>query len=356
MRIHPIHVKSVFYVYSSEQAAREGHNEGACGFLVAISKQPLGENSATGEGFIYAVTNCHVIGHILQDGGTPHIRINSDNGEPLILGVPATAWKYHPDGDDIAIAEIDVEPPEMLYVSFPEHFVKPEYLEPNSWHIGPGDSVYMVGRFMHHDGKKINTPVVRYGNVSLNPGDGDKIYNRDTGHYDEVFLIESRSISGYSGSPVFVYIVPYDERNKPPEPEVHTFIVTGLTPRTRVFLLGINIGNTSGVKPVLMEKDKKEVPFRFDDGTGLWSEYNTGIMRIAPAWKIQELLDAEEFKMIRDKHSEKQKEKAEQHYKLDSEHSTKDMPVISRDEFMKSLKKTARKVNPSKSDQSKPKT
>lgn len=350
MRIPPNLIKSVFYIYTSEEAAKNGHDEGACGFLVTI---PEGEIKEDGEvdGPVYAITNCHVIGHILTENKTPYLRINSEIGPPIIMAVPAAAWHPHPDGDDVRAALIEVDASENIYVQNIDQFITPDHLKPDNWHIGPGDQVFMVGRFVLHDGKKTNTPVVRYGNISLSAGDGEPIYNKDTGHYDEVFLIESRSVSGYSGSPVYVYIVPYDYRSKPKPESGSGFHVTGLAQPTRMFLLGINIGNTSGHKQVLIaNKDGDSSPFKTDDGTTLWSEYNTGMMRIAPAWKIRELLDIEEFKMARDKKAAKHQEKANKHFELDSKREKTDVPPISREKFMGDLEKIARKIKPEKRD------
>ena len=65
--------------------------------------------------------------------------------------------------------------------------------------IGIGDEAIAIGRFINHDGNQRNQPSVRFGAIAQMPK--DKI-RTDTGEQD-AFLVEIKSISGYSGSPVF---------------------------------------------------------------------------------------------------------------------------------------------------------
>jgi len=68
--------------------------------------------------------------------------------------------------------------------------------------LGYGDDIFMVGRFITFDGKQRNTPVVRFGQISMLPAEPVEV---DGGRaQEEVFLVECRSIGGLSGSPVFV--------------------------------------------------------------------------------------------------------------------------------------------------------
>ncbi len=355
MRIHPAHIKSVFYIYGSEDEARKGAEVGASGFFVGIPKATDPKDY-----FVYAVTNVHVIGAIKKENKTPVIRFNTDDGQSEILSVPFSAWKYHPAGDDVAICQIELPENKDVGVVQQHELITPELLKPEAWHIGPGDTTYMIGKFYIHGGKKLNTPTVRYGNISLNPDVADKIPNPLTGHDDEVFLVESRSISGYSGSPVFVLIPPYDERSIPEEvtSKQHSFVtVLGARPPTRFWLLGIDIGHTRAFSDVGVKNAEGELEPYTIDRKRLQSEYNTGIMRIAPAWKIQELLDDKDFDMARKQDTVAQQKNINNSYTLDnvvpSKATTHD---LSREEFMSKLKKVSRKITPSESAPAKPRT
>ncbi len=77
--------------------------------------------------------------------------------------------------------------------------------------LGIGDDVYTVGRFVNHDGKQRNNPVVRFGNIAQMPIEPIK---QDDGHLQDSYLVECKSVAGYSGSPVFAYVPPFAKRPK----------------------------------------------------------------------------------------------------------------------------------------------
>jgi hypothetical protein len=74
--------------------------------------------------------------------------------------------------------------------------------------ISEGDEVFYVGMFAQHTGEKRNLPIIRFGNISLMPY--EKILIKRDPYTDnrypvDAYLVECRSRSGLSGSPVFVY-------------------------------------------------------------------------------------------------------------------------------------------------------
>lgn len=287
MRVPTPHVNSALYVYESEQSLKSGQASGGSDFFVGIM-------AADRKGwYIYAVTNNHVIAMCSE---FPIIRFNKAGGGTYTMSTSKDAWVPHPDGDDLRVCQLFglPEDSEIGWMT-PEEFVTPENLKPDNYNIGPGDNTYMIGRFPNHEGNESITPIVRYGNISLNPADNRRVYNNETKHDDEVFLIESRSISGYSGSAVFVYIQQFDNRN--PDVPTTNLILSPDRMTSRPFFLGINIGHTRIMKPVVIPKPPK--PYEYQDiqlyNQPLLSEYNSGIMRISPAWKLKEILDMEVF-------------------------------------------------------------
>ena len=50
-----------------------------------------------------------------------------------------------------------------------QDFVTEKLVEEHN--IGPGDEVFMVGRFVAHAGTKKNLPIVRFGNIAMNPNE-----------------------------------------------------------------------------------------------------------------------------------------------------------------------------------------
>jgi len=64
------------------------------------------------------------------------------------------------------------------------------------------DEIRLVGRLITRDGNQQNKPVVRFGHLAMM----DDAIKRDGEERQRSFLIECRSVSGFSGSPVFVNV------------------------------------------------------------------------------------------------------------------------------------------------------
>ena len=296
MRVNDNHIKSSLYIYSSMVSAQAGERAGGSGFLVGIS---AGRENAW---FIYAVTNVHVIGSCTE---YPTIRVNTKDGHFCFVETAKSLWHYHPAGDDIAVYELrgltDAHNLDIAFIS-PNEFLTPNNLLVEHEHIGPGDNTYMIGRFTSHEGSKINTPIIRFGNISLNPSKHDTITNPKTGHKDEVFLVESRSVGGYSGSAVFTYVLPLDDRGR--NIPISTFELSPDTMSYKPFFLGVNIGHTRTFEDVVTEdtshSNAKYKPVDLE-GKRLKVENNSDIMQVSPAWKLQEILNMEVFAEVRKK-------------------------------------------------------
>jgi hypothetical protein len=74
--------------------------------------------------------------------------------------------------------------------------------EIESHEIWAGADVFMVGRFVDHEGRTTNMPAVRFGNISVMPVGG---ILQPTGSDLESYILDVHSRTSYSGSPVFVY-------------------------------------------------------------------------------------------------------------------------------------------------------
>lgn len=140
--------------------------------------------------------------------------------------------------------------------------------------IGPGDDVFMVGRFVNYDGRQRNLPTVRFGSISMMPW--EPVTHPTRGIVQESYLVEMRSLSGYSGSPVFVYL----SDAKPPEGDTSRIAIT---PQTS-WLLGIDWAHLPVIERVKQSDAKTDV----SQGHVVLS--NSGQMAVVPAWKLLELL------------------------------------------------------------------
>jgi len=135
--------------------------------------------------------------------------------------------------------------------------------------IAEGSEIFFTGLFTPHIGESRNLPIVRFGRVALvTPEkvewDGRKL---------DLYLIESFSYGGNSGSPVFFYLGP--------DREPGSFIVG---PPVLV-LAGIMKGAFQDIKPVQVVNTS---PIAV-------SVSNLGISAVVPAYKLKELLQSLEL-------------------------------------------------------------
>lgn len=258
---------SIIYLYPDQASAERGDEVGGTGFL-------LGWRIDDTTNFtLWAVTNRHVI-----EQGNWTIRLN---GVPTGLAYQDTTeqeW-FFADGHDLAVRP--------LAVSDDIHrtkFVTDEWLLSKDWlealDIGPGDSCVSVGRFVGHAGKTLNNPVVRFGQISQNPKEPIVIAGRE----EECFLVESRSIGGYSGSPVMVHLDtqfyrPSINLRKAPD---GTVLGQGRFP-SGPWILGVNFAMVP-----LWERVRDVSGMELNSGFRV--PMNTGIMAVVPAWHLYELL------------------------------------------------------------------
>jgi hypothetical protein len=215
----------------------------------------------------------------VREGAAPVIRFNTKGGGKDIMELGQDDWVHHQDGDDLAACPLSVGILDHYqYITIPTKlFVTKSFIERQN--IGPGDDVFMLGRFVNQEGRQRNTPVVRFGNISMMPWE-EIMHPR--AYTVESFLVETRSLGGFSGSPVFVYITPTS-----PRPAAHPAQETGS------WLLGVDWGHLPIYEKIKEKNREEDVP------EGWVVESNSGQMAVAPAWKLMELLEQEDLVMQR---------------------------------------------------------
>jgi hypothetical protein len=278
------YLESVVYLYPSEAAAEDGKKIGGTGFLLLV---PV--NEAIGLQLLFVVTNKHIIRN-----GNMVARVNTTRGSMDIIALDAAKWFEHPDGDDLAICHIDLTKANHRAKALNvEGFITRERIE--KYEIGPGDETFAVGRFINREGRQQNRPAVRFGNISQMP---EEPIVQEDGFAQESFLVEARSLSGSSGSPVFVYL-----------PSQYIF---GLNKgaREKFNIIGINEARAElplnigpwllGVSYCYIRSD--EQVYHTDTGKPVDEKWrvksNSGMMGVIPAWKIVELLESPEVKEL----------------------------------------------------------
>ena len=286
-RIADLFLDCVIYLYPSKHEAEEGIGVGGTGFLVSVPAEKLDGK------FVYAVTNAHII-----EAGSSCVRLNTVDGEKDVFVFSPERWTCSKT-DDIAAMVMPALPQTYIGRTIPKaNFITEKIVADND--IGPGDEVIIMGRFINHEGKQKNRPLVRFGFLSQNPAEPVEYYIRSNKagklkprlHSQESFLAEVKSIGGFSGSPVF--LAPSSLGGRTGRPDFQD--------PNRTYLVGIDWGHINDDEPV---RDSTGEPL--DNGHHVTA--NTGMMGIVPAWKLIDLLMEPEMVEHRRKEEEKEIEK-----------------------------------------------
>ena len=261
---------SVGFLYRTRAEAENNAKIGGSFFMVGKRIEGVTHPNAGNAWFVYAVSNFHVP----WTAGAPVIRLNRRDGRKHVIELTQQDWVPHPDGDDLAIAflsdrmgmsgdSVDRAVDHLTFVESPMILTEDAMRRCS---VGPGDDVFMIGRFLNHQGTgETITPAVRFGNISVMLG---PIWNPTINADQSSFAVEMRSRTGFSGSLVATYRTPLNSIFNVPA-EQNSFL----------WLLGVNWG-------YIKDKETGEI---------------TWLNGVVPAWKILELL---EVPTLRDKHDE----------------------------------------------------
>ncbi len=276
-RIQDIVLTMVFYVYPSKESAISGDDSGGTGFIYFVPTE-----FDPKLGYHHAVTNAHVVFNGDYD---PVLRINTKDGKFDIIETSQSQWIRHPDGDDVTVALISLRGEIHDYGCFrEENVLNEQFIEEHD--VGVGDDVIMVGRFRVNAGKQKNTPAAMFGNISMM--NEEPLYNPFTQLSQESLLVEMRSISGFSGSPVMLYIPNLSLRPKKQNYE-NTW---------HLRLMGICWGQIN-VPVKGYDADNNEYRITLD----------SAMTAVVPIWKILDVINGEDMKKIRKKLDEVAKKK-----------------------------------------------
>lgn len=156
----------------------------------------------SGYSFSYFVTALHVLRGAQKNAtdGKIIIRVNLKAGGSHVTETDAPIWVEHPTDRsvDVAVVGVDIEK-ELDHLAYPMGSVATaEVIKKEG--IGVGDDVFLAGLLRGRPGTTRNVPVIRVGTIASM--DEDRINSDDFGEI-EAYLIETKSIGGLSGSPVF---------------------------------------------------------------------------------------------------------------------------------------------------------
>lgn len=288
-RIQEELLDSVVYLYPSRDSAKGGDKIGGSGFIIGVYSR-IQETV-----HLYVVTNRHVI---RDRDGTPNCQVVRMTSRVKPIVIRATLDKDWitpdaPDNDDLALWHLGTQPAfqDRNYSFISADICVTDYK--SQYFVGA--DTFMLGRFISRDGRQRNTPTARFGNVSMLP-------NEPLEDGTSAFFVETRSQSGYSGSPVFIY---EEQGMFQPHPNHATRtgrqLPTPIKERFTYRLLGIDrahVQNVATVKKLDSRGNLTQEAHRHVLDGGV--ELGSGMLVVVPAWKLTSLLNREDVRKVRE--------------------------------------------------------
>lgn len=232
---------------------------------------------------VYFVTASHVL---LDENGHQFakiwIRLNLKSGPAELVEVDLQRFKpYRHKDPTVDLAVIPLLPKEE---KFEFQFLPDEFLttreEFSKLGIAEGSDVFFMGLFSGHIGQRKNSPITRFGKVAMVTD--DKVFWQEAGKPPQLldlYLIESFSFGGNSGSPVFFFLGIDRE-------------VGGLVLGPPLLkLAGIMKGSFDEGRPIVAV-ERNAIPV---------SVQNMGISAVIPSFLLYEILFSDELKEFRSK-------------------------------------------------------
>ncbi|WP_095199055.1 serine protease [Mesorhizobium carmichaelinearum] len=266
MRVHSDVPKTVVFI-GTEVGGR--FNPLGTGFLGNIEYK--------GSFFNFVITAKHVID---LAGSQAVVRLNQKERGPIVL--PLDLMQLSDPIHDLAVISIAL-PDTMDQFCLP--LGRAVHLDALERKLRPdlGDEVATVGLYSSHHGITRNVPVVRIGNIARMPD--DELVRSNSGGYISAYLVETKSILGLSGSPVFVNVprFRFDEDGS---------MQTLKGARIPEFPIGVMIG----YHLVRSAEDQIAVPHDEDADPGPdTDERNTGFAVVVPIERVFDLLEKPEL-------------------------------------------------------------
>ena len=241
-------------------------------FFVGVPRE-----AGKSEAIVYLVTAKHVL---TDESGklfsTVFLRLNRKVGDAEFVRVqidPRFVFT-HPD-PTVDIAVLPLLPPQNTYeyvVLSTDDFASPDKLK--KFRVSEGSDVFFTGLLPNYYGGSKNTPIVRFGKVAMFPDQAISWKEKpsDPVTKPHLYLLETQSFGGNSGSPVFFYAAP--------EPNA---LIIGQQP----LALG-------GVMRGTLERGRI-VEFIPTADLPIYRQ-NIGIAAVTPAYLVLEILDQKELK------------------------------------------------------------
>jgi V8-like Glu-specific endopeptidase len=281
--IPEVYRKTVVFLSNTNEVG-ERHNLGT-GFFIAIPDSNLL--------YGYLVTAKHVLlnpGSILPFEFI-QVAYNKKNGsrDSVLVSVKATGLNkniyYHQDlSVDLAVIPlaIEIDSSDVRYSVEKELFRSK--IDFDTSYVKPGTNLFYTGMFSPYLGYNKNYPITRFGKVALITE--EKIKFEKSEMKASLFLAETTTFGGNSGSPVFAFGSDYKINSHDPSDPINTKEQNNVP----IYLIGIMKGYF-----------QENAPIEFMNTSTMTPTYssNIGIAAIIPSYLLYEILEDLPLKTMR---------------------------------------------------------
>jgi len=249
--------------------------------------------------WLYLVTAKHVIVDEADNRlcDTIWVRINSFENSSYVLPIelygdgPDKDVYFHSDTSvDLAVIGITANTTLLNFRSIGESSLFKSKTEFDTSYVKEGTNVFYTSMFSPYLGYKKNSPIVRFGKVSLIT-DEKLLWDSAKNELANLFLVETTTFGGNSGSPVFSYEMPFqltDTSNH------HNFS------KDSTKMIGVIKGSYLENMPMGLKQTSAMVPTYTS---------NVGISGVIPSYLLYEILHSDELERIRKNLTKKSKNK-----------------------------------------------
>jgi len=278
----------------------EGGELSGSGFFVFVDE---GEGEV---GFTYFITATHVLwgdcrkrNAKFPPDGDVVIRINRLRGGTMDISLQKSEWLFHKDRRFVDMCAVYLSDPRHKYLSEGDVSVMNiANLAVSSSNPGIppvkmmlGDEVFITGAFWPRLGAKKNIPIVRTGNIAALCEEPIEFFSPKQAAY----LVETRSLGGISGSPVwFDPNTRHGGSGRSWGPVVTTNTQTGKSSEPTVIVPYRFVGMVIGTW-----HSQIGIDFVPGDENKIDAEWNTGISVVIPDFRILEFLMSDSLKQQR---------------------------------------------------------
>ncbi len=202
---------SVSFIYL--QVGKDSLVPNGTGFFVGV------KDTVRNRTYIYTITSRHVLWDSASKRFVPYawLRLNTKQGDASFVRLTLTTSGanqtvfVHKDSTVDLVAVAGVPSQDKYDFDYLSNNIIRTSQDLKRLGLGEGTDIFFPALFVPHIGEHKNFPIIRFGKLALLSN--ERIYW--DGQLQQLYLIESISIGGHSGAPVFAWFAPLAKPGEP---------------------------------------------------------------------------------------------------------------------------------------------